>query len=56
MEVHYIVVAYENMISRIGLRPGKDVITSNGKTMEANNFERVKTHKFIMEIGSLERV
>ena len=56
MEVHFIVSAYEKMVSRTGLRPGNVVIALNGKTIEANNLERAKAHKSIMETGSLERV
>ncbi|KAF8395333.1 hypothetical protein HHK36_019277 [Tetracentron sinense] len=37
VEVYFIVVACENMISGMGMRPGDIVIASNGKTIEVNN-------------------
>ncbi|KAL0920838.1 hypothetical protein M5K25_010009 [Dendrobium thyrsiflorum] len=37
VEVHFIVVACENMISGTGMRPGDIVTASNGKIIEVNN-------------------
>jgi len=37
VEVHFIVAACENMIDKVGMRPGDILTASNGKTIEVNN-------------------
>ncbi|KAJ0089801.1 hypothetical protein Patl1_14622 [Pistacia atlantica] len=37
VEIHFVIAAWENMISGAGMRPGDIITASNGKTIEVNN-------------------